>query len=165
MLISKRLLGYLDGEFIFLNNERFLVEVDGESIFLISIISGIKNIESFSEEEFEFNLDPATINNFLNSWFSKNQLLKIIPKVLEQRDYDKFWLTEKLYLDQERLIRESEKRSAIVKLTGRTGSRDQNITSYFTGKRNSYIISIFSVYKFDIPSKEEVEMFENYENR
>lgn len=129
VLISKRSLGYLNGEFIFLNGERFLVEVDERDIFLISTISGIKNIESLSEEE--FSLDPICVNNFLSSWFSKNQLLKIIPKVFEHRDYyDKFWITEKLYLDQGRLIRESGKRSIVVKSTVKlTGGHNQSITS------------------------------------
>lgn len=156
VLISKRLLGYFDGDFIFLNKERFLVEVDGESIFLISTISGIKNIESLSEEEFY--IDSNYINSFLNSWFSKNKLLKIIPRY---NPADKFWLTEKLYLDQERLIRESEKSSIVVKLTG---DHDQSVTLYHPG-RESYLMSILSVHKFDMPSKEEIEMFENYENR
>lgn len=158
VLINKRLSEYFDGDFIFLNKERFLVEVDGESIFLISTISGIKNIESLSEEEFY--LDSNYINSFLSSWFSKNQLLKIIPKRHELCDYDKFWLTEKLYLDQEQLIREAEKSSLVVKTDG----RNQSAVRYHPG-RESYMMSVNSVHKFDMPSKEEIEMFENYENR
>lgn len=159
VLISKCLLKYFDGEFVFLNKERFLVEVEGESIFLISTISGIKNIESLLGEEFY--IDSNYINSFLSSWFSKNQLLKIIPKRYELCDYNKFWLTEKFYLDQERLIREVEKSSLVVNLTD---DRNQSAVRYHPG-RESYMMSILSAYMFDMPSKEEVEMFENYENR
>lgn len=152
IIFNRSLLRYFNERFISFEGKTFLVEIDEGDIFLVSF-SGIQLINDFPEE-ISLNLSSNQINNFLNSWFSENRLLKIIPNFGSGR---RFWLTEKVSSsDDGYLVRDSRCSSIVFNLESKRKA------TYYNSYDGGNLIHLREVYKFDIPDKEGMEQFIEY---
>lgn len=153
LFFNKNLLRYFNDEFISINGKTFLIDVDEKDIFLISSTE-ILSIESFPEE-ISLDISSNQIGKFLNSWYSRNRLLKIIS--LSIPIGGRFWLTERIYSSGERLLRDFRSSSIAFNL-----EIDKN--TLYDCRAGEYLISLTSVYKFDIPDEEDIKRFMEINN-